>query len=171
MKKKKKYRFKKSHKYALIFILFMLSIYIIQYINIRYNKSPVIMHPETEKINVYFNYIYDGDTAVFLNKENNEEIVCRFIGVDAPEIGEDGYDEAKSFTNMKLKNAYNIILEIDPHNDRYDKFDRLLAWVWVDGELLQGALVEKNLVRIAYVYDEYLYIGYLNALAKENVTQ
>jgi len=169
-KKKKKFKLKKSHKYTILFVLFMLSIYLIQVITIKYNKSPVIIHPETEKYEVYFNYIFDGDTAVFINKEDMQEIICRFLAVDAPEIDEEGYDEAKSFSNMKLRNAKNIILEIEPHSEKYDKFERLLAWVWVDEELLQAALIEKQLVEIAYVYDEYLYTAYLKRL-QENVTK
>ena len=92
------------------------------------------------------------------------------MAVDTPEIGEEGYEEAKRFTDTTLEKASKIIIELDPNSERYDKFDRLLAWVWVDGELMQEKLLENNLAQLKYLFHDYLYIEYLENLPK-NVTQ
>ena len=122
----------------------------------------------TEHYEVFFRYVYDGDTAVFIDRQG-QEFECRFLAVDTPEIGEEGYEQAKDFTRRQLESACRIILEIDPAAEKYDKYERLLAWVWVDGRLLQGLLIQNNLAQIAYVYNDYLYTDYLYRQTK-NVT-
>lgn len=166
-RKKKKFKLNKTQTYALIFFLFMLAIFFINEFNLRYNKSPVSMSELTTKYDVTFLYVNDGDTAVFLDRDTKEEITCRFLAVDSPEIDEEGYNEAKSFTNMKLRNARKIVLELDPNSERYDKFDRLLAWVWIDGDLLQAKLIENDLVKIRYIYGDYLYTEYLERIINQ----
>ncbi|WP_407691407.1 thermonuclease family protein [Robertmurraya mangrovi] len=44
--------------------------------------------------------------------------------------------EAANYTCSKLKQAKKILLETDG-KDVYDKYDRLLAWVLLDGKLHQ----------------------------------
>ena len=125
--------------------------------------------PISEKHEAVYQYIHDGDTAVFF-LDNKEKVIVRFLAVDTPEIGEEGYEEAKRFTDTTLEKASKIIIELDPNSERYDKFDRLLAWVWVDGELMQEKLLENNLAQLKYLFHDYLYIEYLENLPK-NVTQ
>ena len=38
-----------------------------------------------------------------------------------------------------------------------DKYDRLLVWVFVDGNLLQKDLVENGYAKVAYLYGDYKY--------------
>ena len=113
--------------------------------------------------------MHDGDTAVFF-LDDGEQVICRFLAIDTPEVGEEGYDEAKHYTDNALEKASKIVLELDPNSERYDKFDRLLAWVWVDGDLLQAQLVENGLARVGYIYHNYLYLDHLLEIEK-NVTR
>ena len=115
---------------------------------------------DTVKYEVKYLYGYDGDTAYFRFEDGSEK-ACRFLGVDSPEIDEEGYEEAKNYTDRILRNASRIVLEMDPQSDAYDKYDRLLAWVWADGELVQVMLVQKGTARIRYLEDYYLYAEYL----------
>ena len=119
----------------------------------------------TVKYRVKYLYGYDGDTAYFLFEDGSER-ACRFLGVDAPEIDEEGHDKAKAYTDRILRNAAKIILEIDPQADEYDKYDRLLAWVWADGELVQILLLKEGTAKIRYLEDYYLYAGYLYQAAR-----
>ena len=136
------------------------------YRNIRYRDYADIAPMEnTVKYQVKYLYGYDGDTAYFRFEDGSEK-ACRFLGVDAPEIDEEGYDKAKSYTDRLLRNASVIILEMDPKADEYDKYDRLLAWVWADGELVQIMLLREGTVKIRYLEDYYLYSGYLYQAAK-----
>ncbi len=125
--------------------------------------------PVSEKHEAVYQYIHDGDTAVFF-LDDGEQVICRFLAIDTPEIGEEGYSEAKSFTDKALEKAAKIVLELDPNSERYDKYDRLLAWVWVDGDLLQASLVENGLAKVEYIYHDYLYLDHLLEIEK-NVTR
>ena len=164
-------RTKYKIKATLLFTLFILFLYGIKYLVVKLDKSPIAPASYTTKYKVRYRYIFDGDTAAFFDEEGNE-ISCRFIGVNAPEIGEEGYQEAKMYSDSTLRNALEIILELEPHSTTYDKYGRTLAWVWVDGKLLQGKLLENNLVQLKYLEPNYLYANYLNKINNEkNVTE
>ncbi len=124
--------------------------------------------PYSEKHEAVYQYIHDGDTAVF-TLENGETVICRFLAVDTPEIGEEGYEEAKRFTDNTLEKASKILIELDPNSERYDAYERLLAWVWADGELIQEKLIENGLGKLAYIYHDYLYLDHLKEIER-NVT-
>lgn len=129
---------------------------------------------ETEKIEVTFNRAIDGDTAVFNIPNYEEPITVRFLAINTPEntIKVEPYGkEASEFTEEKLKNSKKIVLEYDNNSTKTDKYDRQLAWVWIDYELLQNLLIEKGLAKVDYIYGNYKYIEQLEKTqeeAKEN---
>ena len=110
---------------------------------------------------VEFRSLSDGDTATFV--VGGMPIACRFLAIDTPEINssttgmEPWAMSAKNYTKEKLQNAEIIILEMDENSDIFDNYDRLLAWVWVDGELLNYKLVEEGLAYVKYLYGDYRY--------------
>ncbi len=110
---------------------------------------------------VEFRSLSDGDTATFV--VGGMPIACRFLAIDTPEINssttgmEPWAMTAKNYTKEKLQNAEIIILEMDENSDIFDNYDRLLAWVWVDGELLNYKLVEEGLAYVKYLYGDYRY--------------
>ena len=110
---------------------------------------------------VEFRSLSDGDTATF--EVGGLPMAVRFLAVDTPEINssttglEPWAIAAKEYTRQKLQEADTIILELDPGSDIFDKYDRLLAWVWVDGELLNYKLVEEGLAYVKYLYGDYKY--------------
>lgn len=107
----------------------------------------------------------DGDT--FKVMLNDKEVVVRLLAVDTPEsvkpstLPEYYGKEASEFTCKKIENAKKIELEYDPNSSKYDKYDRLLAWVFVDGELLQTELVRLGYAKVAYLYNNYKYTDIL----------
>jgi len=109
----------------------------------------------------------DGDTARFII--GNEEKKVRFLAVDTPEIdkNEPFSQEAKEFTCNMLKNAKEIYLEYDSNSDKEDKYGRLLAFIHVDGELLQKKLIENGYAKVAYIYGDYEYIDELRKLEEK----
>lgn len=118
----------------------------------------------------------DGDTANF-KTSSGTVYKTRFLAVDTPETVHptkevEAYGkEASDYTCETLTNAKEIKLEYDDNSDREDKYGRTLAWVWVDGVLLQQSLVEKGLAEVAYLYDDYQYTSLLQdaeAVAKAN---
>ena len=62
-----------------------------------------------------------------------------------------------NYTCSVLEKADEIILEFDANSDKTDKYDRYLAWVFVDGNLLQKQLISKGYAEVAYLYDDYKY--------------
>ncbi len=104
----------------------------------------------------------DGDTARFMVEGVNQS--TRFLAIDTPEYTtkkETYGKEASAFTCDKLMSAKIIELELDPSSNQYDKYDRLLAWIYVDGVLLQDEIIKKGLGEVAYLYGDYKYTSIL----------
>ena len=107
----------------------------------------------------------DGDTIkVIINKEIK---TVRMLAIDTPESVKpenkiEYYGkEAGEYTCNKIKKAKKIELEYDENSDKADKYDRILAWVFIDGNLLQKELVEKGYAKVAYLYGNYKYTDIL----------
>lgn len=117
------------------------------------------------KEEVTFSKCVDGDTIKV--KVDGEEKTVRFLAVDTPESvhptkGVEYYGkEASEYTCNKVTNAKKIELEYDDNSDKEDKYDRLLAWVWVDDSLLQDDLVSNGYAEVAYLYGDYKYTSLL----------
>lgn len=122
---------------------------------------------DTEKIEVKYSDSVDGDTAKF--ELNGEIITVRFLGIDTPETvhptkGEEPYGkDASNFTKEKLQNAKKIEIEYDKNADKKDKYDRHLAWIWVDDNLLQKEIIANGLAKTYMLQDNYKYAGLLQA--------
>lgn len=120
------------------------------------------------KFKVKLDKCVDGDTAKFII--NDEVKTVRFLSVDTPEIKHGSNDaeaygeEAKEYTCNALKSAKSIKLQYDPKSDKTDKYDRVLAWVFVDDELLQEKLIREGLAEVKYVNGDYLYVSDLKLL-------
>lgn len=170
MKIKYEYR-KPSFLSTIIVILAVLFVCRYFDINLNVNFSTNI-DTNSERIEVEFVRHIDGDTTVF--NVNGEEKTVRYLAIDTEETvhpteesTELGY-EASEYVENKLQNATLIELEFDPNSDEEDYYGRLLAWIWVDGELLQLELVELDLATVAYVYDDYKYLDELYAAENAN---
>lgn len=124
----------------------------------------------SNKFSVKLDKCIDGDTAKFFI--NGESKTVRFLSINAPEIAHDDVsaeyygNEASIYTCKLLSRAKSIELEYDPKSDNVDRYNRVLAWVYVDGELLQKELVDKGCAEVKYVYDDYLYSKELKDLEK-----
>ena len=127
----------------------------------------VPLNVNAKKVDVTFSGCTDGDTAKFIMKD--AEIKVRFLAIDTPETvhpnkGVEAYGkDASEYTCNKITNATNIVLEFDPDSDETDKYNRYLAWIFVDGSLLQKELVEVGYAKVAYLYGDYIYTKDLEA--------
>lgn len=107
---------------------------------------------------VEFSKCTDGDTAHFLI--DGKDTTVRFLAIDTPEYTKEKEPygkEASDYTCLAITNAKNIELEYDDGSQVSDKYGRVLAWVFVDGTLLQKQLIEEGLAEVAYVYGDYAY--------------
>ncbi len=103
---------------------------------------------ETGKGKVKLLRCVDGDTAHFIDpyaKDQTDNVIkVRFLGIDTPESTyevDPWGKEASNFTSNILRNAREIILEAE--GAEYDSYGRRLAFVWVDGELLNLIIVQN----------------------------
>jgi micrococcal nuclease len=91
-------------------------------------------------------YIYDGDT---IKLDNGEKV--RYLGIDTPEMNYDKppaerlADEAKRF-NSDLVYGKKVRLEFDIV--KRDKYNRLLAYVYVNNVLVNAKLIEAGLAKV-----------------------
>ena len=135
------------------------------YYDENFNIIDNVQNTETKKIEVKYSDSVDGDTAKF--ELNGEIITVRFLGIDTPETvhptkGEEPYGkEASNFTKEKLKNAKKIEIEYDENSAKLDKYERHLAWIWVDDVLLEEELVKNGFAQTYMLQDNYKYAGRL----------
>ncbi len=99
-------------------------------------------------------HVIDGDTVKVTIGNQTETI--RLLLIDTPEsvhptkpvqpFGK----EASNYLKEMLPNGTKIELEYDVN--KRDKYDRLLAYIWLDGKMINEVLVEKGFARVAYIY-------------------
>ena len=146
-------------------VIFIIMISLIGFIPTPVNAK------EITKDNVKFSKCVDGDTAKFIL--DGKEITVRFLAIDTPETkhpkkeAEAYGKEASDFTCNMITNAKSIYLEYDNNSNKTDKYNRYLAWVWVDNNLIQKELVKQGLAKIAYLYGDYKYTDELKKLETE----
>lgn len=131
----------------------------------------------SKKFTVKLSKCIDGDTTYFRKVSepsyigNKSEIgKTRFLYVDTPESTNkiEPYGKtASKFTCDTLKKAKKIELQYD--GPKKDKYNRTLAWVWVDGKLLQRELVKKGYVKRFYDYGTYSYEKELRTLQAQAI--
>ena len=121
--------------------------------------------------------VIDGDTFYCVDEQNIEYKV-RLIGVDTPEIRnygkkQKGYygKEAKDFLTDLLLNK-TVFLEFDL--DKYDQYNRMLAYVYLeDNTFVNAELVKNGFARIMTIQPNSKYADTFYKLqqeARENKT-
>lgn len=91
--------------------------------------------------------VFDGDTV-----ELEGDVKVRYLGIDAPEIAHDDNpadcfgDEAR-LRNTALVLGRKVRLQYD-ENEKYDRYGRLLAYVFLE----DGTLVNELLVKEGYAF-------------------
>lgn len=117
------------------------------------------------KEEVKFSKCVDGDTIKVI--KDNEEKTVRMLAIDTPESVHPKKEveyygkEASEYTCNLVTNAKKIELEYDNNSDETDKYNRVLAWVFVDDYLLEDLLVKDGYAEVAYLYGDYKYTSLL----------
>ncbi|MCJ1907053.1 thermonuclease family protein [Planococcus ruber] len=108
----------------------------------------------SERIDVEVISVIDGDT-IKINFEGKNQTV-RYLLVDTPEtnhptIGKQPLGAEATAENKRIIESGEVSIEFD-EGGRYDDYDRLLAYIYVDGESVQEQLLASGLARVAYIY-------------------
>ena len=107
-----------------------------------------------ERVEVEFIQAYDGDTAQV--KVDGEKQKVRFLMVDTPEMNYQKGDpmplaeEGRFLTKKMLTEASHIYIVFDEGKET-DHYDRLLAYIFADDQLVQEALLKEGLAAVRFV--------------------
>jgi len=71
--------------------------------------------------------VIDGDTFI-----EDSGMSVRLLGIDAPNRGEPGYEEATEKLAELLPKDNNNVFWLEFDRNQLDQFGRVLAWVWID---------------------------------------
>ena len=104
--------------------------------------------------------VVDGDTITIL--KDGEKVTVRLIGLDTPEtldprkpvqcFGKEASDKAK-----QILSGSDVRIETDPSQGEYDKYGRLLAYVYAPANVRpQGILINEYMISEGYGH-EYTY--------------
>ena len=98
--------------------------------------------------NGYVKNVVDGDTIdVHFNICGIQRV--RLVGINTPEIGEEGYEEAKDFVNTT---CWGEAIKLDVDDKRqYDTHYRILAVVYVNETNLNEKLVKEGYAEVMYI--------------------
>ncbi len=156
---------KKTFRLAISITVVLFILYIIySYVSAVFlvNKYQAIDYISSERfdianvVEVELVEVVDGDTIKV--KDGNEVFTVRLLYVDTPEytkeIEEYGF-EATQMLKTIINDGDKLYLEYD--GSKYDKYERVLAWVWTDDILTQEILVKNGLVEDFYDYGDYKY--------------
>ena len=94
-------------------------------------------------------HVVDGDTIIVF--DGKEKVKVRLIGIDTPESVH--RDESKNTREGKIVSerlssfltGKRVQLEFDAESQ--DKYGRLLAYVWLDGEMVNKMLLDAGLAK------------------------
>jgi micrococcal nuclease len=93
--------------------------------------------------------VIDGDTIILSDGQR-----VRYLGIDAPEMGRDGRPAdflAKEACHFNRQLVLNKEVHIEYGPERRDRFDRLLAYVFLDnGLFVNGELIKRGLAYVLY---------------------
>lgn len=153
----------KLRKVTLSFILSLLLIAGVMPAGTTYSPVVSVEAAVSKKQTAKFVKAVDGDTAKLSVK--GRTYTFRFLAVDTPETVKPNTPvafmgkRASDYTKSELKKAKKIQIQYD--GNKTDKYGRRLAWIWVDGKLLQDKLVRKGYARVYYIYGKYRYTDIL----------
>ncbi len=148
----------KTLPYIVVFILILLSFFGGSYFEKQKIKtqSSVSSDVSVNEIPVTVIGVSDGDTFKLSDGKT-----FRLYGVNAPEVKESYFEEAKAFT-QNLVLGKEITFEQEA-NYKVDKFGRELGYVFVDGVNLNIELVRNGLARVV-LYEKRAKIKYQDEL-------
>lgn len=110
----------------------------------------------TSKESVKIDRVVDGDT-IDVELSNGHIATVRLLLIDTPESVHPEKEEqpfgkeSSDFAKKRLKKGQTVTLEIG--NPKRDKYERLLAYIWLDEVNFNQLMIEEGFARIAYIYE------------------
>lgn len=135
---------RKSYRY--LAGLIVLLVFLVFSKNAAHNKQGLLPTAETLPLKSRVERVIDGDTIVI-----EGGLRVRYIGIDTPETKHpeksvEYFGEEASLFNKRLVSGKEVRLEYDVQ--KFDKYGRLLAYVYADGVFVNARLVEEGYAQI-----------------------
>lgn len=93
--------------------------------------------------------VIDGDSLILADNTR-----LRLIGLDAPELGREGRDD-KPWAQAARGRLAELVrgggLELELDEERYDRYGRLLGYLFGQGRLINEVILEEGLARVFIV--------------------
>ncbi len=102
--------------------------------------------------------VIDGDTYILQSGDK-----VRMIGINTPERGEPGYEEAKQYLKDLIEGE-EVELEMDDRSSDRDKYGRLLRYTYYRGNDVHMQLIQEG---YAYAFTRYAFDKSINYKAAE----
>lgn len=120
-----------------------------------------------DRVSAFVERVVDGDTAVM--RIEGDSVYVRYIGIDTPEsVKPDSPVEClgpeSSDFNAEQVEGRNVELEFD--RELYDPYDRLLAYVRIDGRMVNAELVRRGLAETLTIPPNERYAERFSALER-----
>lgn len=120
------------------------------------NATPVTQEVTTDKEVVTIDRVIDGDTVI-VEFDNGQTERIRLLLIDSPETvhpekePQPFGEEASEYAKEILQEGKEV--ELEKGNPVRDNYDRLLAYIWIDGHNFNQLMIEEGYARVAYVYE------------------
>ena len=111
---------------------------------LNYNQELNQHNSINYEVSGYCSYVVDGDT---LDVDGVGRI--RLVGINAPEVGQSGYKEAKDFVKSKCLGKI-VGLNVDDAK-HCDKYGRILAVVYSGDININAELIKRGYAEVMYV--------------------
>ncbi len=120
-----------KQKDILIISLLIIALLVINYPFLDKALQKFLTNYET----IHVDRVIDGDTIV------SNKTSIRLLGINSPERGELYYTEAKEFLEKLILNE---TVDLEFGKEKYDKYQRTLAYLYINRENINLKLVEKG---------------------------
>jgi micrococcal nuclease len=148
---------KKYKNPVLSLLLIAFSVFVYWIVPKDIDQDATVLSTESSQETYKVIKVVDGDTITASKDGINYKI--RLLGINSPELSKGTTasqcyaDEAKKEA-QKYLNGQNVILENDPSQGDKDKYDRLLRYVYVQGNTNFNKLMIQNGCAFEYTYNK-----------------
>lgn len=137
--------------------------------------SSEYINDEGDTFTTKIQYVTDGDTVKIscdsvrsyrensdknlsnIDCDSHDQATIRILNIDTPEVHgskapQEYGKEASTFAKSTL-DGKTVTIELSEKDNPTDKYNRILAYVWVGDTMYQEMVVREGLARVAYLYE------------------